>query len=35
MAVAQKHGGRSEASAQNWMGALMEGKRYLEDTWAG
>ncbi|GBF99888.1 hypothetical protein Rsub_12684, partial [Raphidocelis subcapitata] len=35
MAVAQKHGSRSEASAQNWMGSLMEGKRYLEDTWAG
>jgi sulfite reductase alpha subunit-like flavoprotein len=33
--VARDCGGRSEASAQNWMGALMEAGRYLEDVWAG
>jgi sulfite reductase alpha subunit-like flavoprotein len=33
--VARDCGGRSEASAQNWMGALLEGGRYLEDVWAG
>ncbi|KAI8468257.1 MAG: cytochrome P450 [Monoraphidium minutum] len=35
MAVAREAGGRSEASAQNWMGALLEAGRYLEDVWAG
>jgi cytochrome P450/NADPH-cytochrome P450 reductase len=35
MAVARDHGGRSEASAQNWMGSLLEAGRYLEDVWAG
>ena len=35
MAVARDAGGRSEASAQNWMGSLLEAGRYLEDVWAG
>jgi hypothetical protein len=35
MAVARDQGGRSEASAQNWMGSLLEAGRYLEDVWAG
>jgi hypothetical protein len=33
--VARSAGGRNEASADSWMGGLLESNRYLADVWAG
>jgi cytochrome P450/NADPH-cytochrome P450 reductase len=33
--LAVRHGGRSQAAADAWIGAMLEGARYLEDVWAG
>ena len=34
-AVAEAVGGRSAASADAFVGSMVEGRRYLEDVWAG
>jgi sulfite reductase alpha subunit-like flavoprotein len=33
--LAVRHGGRSQAAADAWIGSMLEGARYLEDVWAG
>ena len=33
--LAVRHGGRSQAAADSWIGSMVEGARYLEDVWAG
>jgi sulfite reductase alpha subunit-like flavoprotein len=33
--VARTWGGRNDASADSWMGGLLESHRYLADVWAG